>query len=87
MTHKPRTVNLDDEVVIHDAYFSAIGILDFSLLLLSIYADACLDCKIQSVDTSLYCNVLTLPACKSIAILIMRRMLSCPITLQQTSNL
>lgn len=39
MTHEPSTVHLDDKVVIHDAYLASIGILDFSLLFLSIYAD------------------------------------------------
>ena len=40
MTHKPRAVHFEDEVVVDDAYLAAGDELDLALLALWVYADA-----------------------------------------------
>ena len=40
MTHKPRAVHFEDEVVVDDAYLTAGDELDLALLALWVYADA-----------------------------------------------
>ena len=40
MTHEPRAVHFEDEVVVDDAYFTAGDELDLALLALWAYADA-----------------------------------------------